>query len=285
MSIEIACAAHGAYVPRSAAMLHSALSHAGPSGARVHYLHAPDLSRRVRLRLEAMVAETGGTIAFHPIAPERVAGLPVLGGFTEAMWYRILLPELVEEADRVLYLDVDTLVLDALDDLWATDLVGAPVAAVTNVLQPDHRFHVADLGLRAEDYFNSGVLLLSLEALRLQNAAAALRDAALARAGQRGWPDQDALNLVLGHRRVALHPRWNAMNVLWDLAAEADAAFGAQTAAEAREHPAIRHFEGPAANKPWSRSYRRPDREEWRAHQRATPWPRGRYGLTAIRPV
>ena len=64
------------------------------------------------------------------------------------------------------------------------------------------------------------------------------------------WRDQDTLNVVLGHRRLALHPRWNAMNAVLNFPQSADV-FGAEAVEEARRNPAIRHFEGPAQNKPW----------------------------------
>ena len=81
------------------------------------------------------------------------------------------MPELLPEVERVLYLDVDTLALDDLAPLWRTDLGDAYVGAVTNVFQPDHLFHAAELGIRPEDYFNSGVLLLDLAALRRDGCA------------------------------------------------------------------------------------------------------------------
>jgi lipopolysaccharide biosynthesis glycosyltransferase len=264
MTVHLACAAKGRYVAHSAALLHSAAAHA--PDLRVHYLHAPGLGRRARRRLERA---TGGAIDFHEVAPERVQDLPVREYFTEAMWYRLLLPELLPGVDRVLYLDVDTLVLDDLAPLWATNLDNAYLGAVTNVFQPDHLFHAAELGVRVQDYFNSGVLLLDLEALRRDDCMPRVRETAAARAGQRGWPDQDALNLVLGSRRAPLHPRWNVMNSVLQFDSAADV-FGAEAVEEASRAPAIRHFEGPPANKPWRRGSRTAHRAEWRAHDRAT---------------
>jgi lipopolysaccharide biosynthesis glycosyltransferase len=263
---HIAVAARGRYVRHSATLLGSLGAQAAGVDLQIHYLHA-GLSRRVRRHLERAAGEP---IAFHDVPEQRVAGLPVHGYFTSAMWYRLLLDELVD-ADRVLYLDVDTLAIGALAPLLATDLSGAYLAAVTNVFQPDHLFHAADLGIAAERYFNSGVLLLHLAAIREDGCMDRVRQVAAERADLRGWPDQDALNLVLGERRVALHPRWNAMNALWR--PEAEQVFGAAATAEARQAPAIRHFEGPADNKPWARASRPPGAELWRAQRRQIrPW-------------
>ncbi len=202
--LDVSCAVQGSYVPHSAAMLHSVLTATEGHAVRVHYLHGPGLRRRDRRRLAGMVGELGGELRLHEIAEERIADLPVSDYFTSAMWYRVLLPELLPDAERVLYLDVDTLALDSIAPLWDVDLSGALLAAVTNVFMSwqAHR-PVKDLGLSGpEVYFNSGVLLMNLEAMRAEDTAAAVR--AYAVGNDLEWPDQDALNVVLGARRVAL---------------------------------------------------------------------------------
>lgn len=268
--LDVACAVQGAYVPHSAALLHSVSA----EGVRVHYLHAPGLRSLTRRRLERVARARGGEIVFWEIADERVAGLRVHGYFTSAMWYRIVLPELLPDVERVLYLDVDTLALGPIAPLWEVDLDGALVGAVTNVFEPWRGTeHTDALGLAREGYFNSGVLLLHLAEMRRSGTVEEIRRVASERSEQLLWPDQDVLNLVLGPRRVALHPRWNAMNsvFLFDEAAEV---FGPGQVAEARAAPVIRHFEGPGANKPWEGGCTVPHRDDYRSHLRATPWRR-----------
>ncbi len=289
--IHVACAAEGAYVPHSAAMLHSVLAQAGD--VQVHYLHGPGFREAAALR------ELVDGIAFHPVAPEAVAGFPSRHRFTPAMWYRLFLPELLPDVDRVLYLDADTLAMDSLAELWATDLEGHWVAAVTNVFEPWSIGRPKELGLAGpEAYFNSGVLLFNLGEMRRDGRGEALRELVRTRGDELLWPDQDALNLVLGERRLALHPRWNCMNSVLAFDAARDV-FGAEAVEEARRRPGIRHFEGPDANKPWHLLCDAPGREAYFEHRRATPWPRvrregvtplnllrrARQGLTATRPV
>lgn len=268
--LDVACAARGDYVPHSAAMLHSVLA----EGVRAHYLHAPGLRRSSRRRLERVARARGGEIVFAEIADERVAELRVHGYFTSAMWYRILLPELLPDVERVLYLDADTIAMAPIAPLWDVDLDGALVAAVTNVFEPWRGTeHTDALDLDQDAYFNSGVLLLNLAEMRRSGTTEEIRRVAAERSEQLLWPDQDVLNLVLGSRRVPLHPRYNAMNsvLLFDNAADV---FGQEAVEEARAAPAIRHFEGPGANKPWERACTVPHRDAWLAHRRATPWRR-----------
>src|SRR5437879_3158835 len=83
---------------------------------------------------------------------------------TPSHWYRIFLPELLPELDRVLYLDADVIVVDSLIPLWNVDLSEDYLAAVTNVFQAAHVHRPVELGLAGpRAYFNSGVMVLNLE--------------------------------------------------------------------------------------------------------------------------
>lgn len=274
-ALHVACAAEGAYDAHSAAMLHSVTEHAAGHAVHVHYLHGPGFPRASIEAIGRMLEQRGASSTFYEIPPDRIAGLPVDSLFTAAMWYRIYLPELLPDVDRALYLDVDTIVVDSLAPLWQTDLEGHYLAAVTNVLMPHHAHRPEALGLSGPDeYFNSGVLLMNLAEMRRDACTAALRDYAIEKGPEIEWPDQDTLSVVLGSRRLPLHPRWNVMNSLrfpWS-----PEVFGQEVVDEARREPGIRHFEGPGDNKPWHYMFEQDGRELYLRHRSKTPWPRCR---------
>ena len=239
----------------------------------MHFLHGPRLSRRTAHRLARMVARLGAKISLIEVSDDRVDGLPTEGFTRTATWYKIFLPELVPDADRVLYLDSDVIALDSLSPVWDTALDDSYLAAVTNVSPAWFADRWSVLGLdAATDYFNAGVLLLNLDLMRSDRCSQAVHEFGVENASRLVLRDQDALNAVLARRRVTLHPRWNCMNALF-LYPEADALLGASQAAEAKRRPAIRHFEGPDANKPWHYMCRQPHRGAYRRHRRGTPWP------------
>jgi lipopolysaccharide biosynthesis glycosyltransferase len=274
-TLRLACAAEGRYVRHSAVMLHSVLANRGELGLTVDYLHGPGMDPRTAGRLRAMVERGGGHLRLHCVDDDAVAGFPREHRYTKAMWYRLLLPELLGDVERVLYLDVDTLAVAALEPLWATDLQDHWIGAVTNVFEAWSAHRPAELGLAGpERYFNSGVLLMDLAAMRRDRMGERLRTFVLEHGERLLWPDQDALNVVLGERRLPLHPRWNCMNAVLAFP-QASEVFGAPAAEEARRCPGIRHFEGPEGNKPWHLLSKAPDRDRWARHRRATPWPRG----------
>lgn len=271
-------------------MIHSVMEHAGERRVCVHYLCGEALPTEEAQMIEALVRQGRGTIDFLRVDSADLEGLPVLPEFTEAMWYRILLPRLLSDLDRVLYLDIDTIALDDLTSLWEADLGDAYLGAVSNVFQQNHRHRPAALGLPAtQGYFNSGVLLMNLAQMRADDVTARMKECARKRADEIEWPDQDVLNLVLGHRRVPLHPRWNCMNSILRFRSSRKV-FGRKALREARRRPAIRHFEGPGENKPWHPECPSGDRDLYLRHLAATPWGAvGEIGeaqrLTATRPV
>lgn len=269
-AFDIACAANEAYVPHCAAMIHSVLTSHEPNRITIHFLRAPDVEEATVEKLDAMVEEAAGCLVVHAGLDHLVADLPVMDRIPAVMWYRILLPKLLPTTRRVLYLDCDTVIVDDLSPLWDIDLDGAYLAAVDNAFEPGVEQHATDLGLKAvTDYFNSGVLLFNLDLMRADDVTEAVLECARTR--QLVWPDQDALNLVLGRRRVRLDPRWNCMNVLFY--GDPPWTYDAEAARAAAARPAILHFEGPNMAKPWHYLNRHPRREDYLAHRIATPWP------------
>ena len=276
-ALHVACAAEASeYVAHTATMLSSLLAQHPHESVQVHWMHGPDLSTRDERRLQTMVDAAGGAISFLHVPDSRVEGLPTRDFTRKATWYRIFLPELEPDVDRVIYLDSDALVVDSLLPLWRTELADNYLAAVTNVFPPIYENRASELGLAGPDvYFNAGVLLMNLDAMRRDGCSEKLLDYGVANAERLVLRDQDVLNVVLGARRVPLHPRWNCMNAFFVYAWAADV-FGADALEEAKRNPAVRHFEGPDQNKPWHLFADRELRALYLRHRRRTPWPRVR---------
>lgn len=273
--IQVACSADQRYGPHCAAMLHSLLTKQARNSVVVHFMHGPRLPRMMRRRLGALVTRLHGEIRFHEISDATVARLPVLPRIPSSMWYRIFLPDLLPDAERVLYLDADTLIVTSLDVLWDMDLTGYYLAAVTNVMDPLHRAWPGELGIkRLSDYFNSGVLLMNLAALRQADCMRRLCAYGIEMGARLRFPDQDALNAVLGQRRRHLHPRWNCMNSL-SFFADSETFFDPGLVADAIRDPGIVHFEGPTVVKPWHFLNRNPHRDLYYHHLCASGWPMG----------
>ncbi|MBO3273552.1 glycosyltransferase family 8 protein, partial [Hymenobacter defluvii] len=116
--------------------------------------------------------------------------MPKTSYFTLANYYRLFFADLVpQHLEKLLYLDIDTLVVGNLSTLFQTELGDFAIGAVL-----DTEMHLrADLGLTTKsDYFNSGVLLINLPQWRQQRVTERACDIALRYPEKvQGWVDQD----------------------------------------------------------------------------------------------
>ncbi len=261
------------YLPWAATVVRSCLLADPAQVLRVHILHDGSILPDDRSRLASMVGEGPSTVEFSGVDPGRLSALPANADFGTIVWLRLLLPELLPETSRVLYLDSDIFVAAPLRPLWETPMGEAPLAAVANVVEPAVRDHIASLGVDYPGgYFNSGVLLLDLDRMRAEGATDTLFRFARERREPLRWQDQDALNAVFARRWLPLHPRWNAQNSFWVWRDWSLEVFDPAALAEATTDPGIRHFEGPNAAKPWHYLCTAPGHREFQAALAATPW-------------
>jgi lipopolysaccharide biosynthesis glycosyltransferase len=166
---------------------------------------------------------------------------------TAASLLRLQLPSVLNDIDRVVYLDCDLVVLNDITALYDTDLLGLPLAACLDFWltgAPPFAPPGWDVGawhgfLREvvkladhKTYFNAGVMVMDLE--RFRNAGLIhAAEAFLERENyQTPFVDQDALNHVIDGAFVRLDSRWNVL------------------AALGHSDPWVIHYAGPY--KPWS---------------------------------
>lgn len=291
-SIHVACSCDQNYMADAAVMLRSLFVENRDEHFVVHFMYDQRLPSVELEGLGALCAEFGQEFAPLLMGDELKQVFPFMGrygGFNA--WYRVLLPRLLVDLPKVLYLDVDLLIVGRIRELWDWPLDGKCIAAVTNPLYEHMVQRVQDdLGVPDGDsYFNSGVLLMDLDALRRDHATD--RVVAFIREGRAAmpWADQEPLNAVLHAQRVHLPPKWNAMPAIWELDwRHLPKSWTNEQRVEARDRPAIVHFLG--AYKPWHYRNRSPWRARYFEHLRQTRWKdRPRVGATMrnriIRPL
>ncbi|MBV9487632.1 MAG: glycosyltransferase family 8 protein [Frankiaceae bacterium] len=252
-------------------MLTSLVSANEGTSIDVHFLHDDRLLPRDLANLGAMVKSYGATWSPIAVSEESTARFPHTERYGYSAWYRILLPDLLPDLARVLYLDSDLLILDRMTPLYDTPLEGCYLGAVTQPTPPAEIGRlVRSLGLPdAASYFNSGVMTLDLEALRRAGSVDQVLEFIADGRGPMPWADQDPLNAVLHHRRLHLAPRWNVMTPIFDLP-ESRLPWTRGEIQEAVASPAVVHFIGPY--KPWHYRCRHPYRDAYFAYLASTPW-------------
>ncbi len=129
-------------------------------------------------------------------------GFPESSRYPRQIYYRLAAPLLLpEELDRILYLDVDTLVINPLKELYTMDFQGNYYIACTHIREAltklnDRRLNVPD----GSPYINTGVMVLNLPALRENLTMDEIRRTALQKIDSFWLPDQDLLTVLHGDK-------------------------------------------------------------------------------------
>jgi lipopolysaccharide biosynthesis glycosyltransferase len=208
--INIAVGSDDGYAPHAATLIHSLAAVHGRDKIKIYYYCDSSLSAGVRAVLAAYCDKLGVGLRFMEIDPARFQGLHANERLPLLCWYRVCLADFLPEVDRILYLDTDIVALEPVDEIFNMDM-GDKLAGVVN----DHLAAIAfpevakRVNIPYEDYFNSGVMLLNLKAIREAGGGDRILKIARANMDRLYFPDQDALNLALGPRSIMLDPRWN----------------------------------------------------------------------------
>lgn len=110
---------------------------------------------------------------------------------------RLALPEVLPDEHRVLWLDVDTIVIDNISALFDTDLEGCYFAAAEEPTRSKRPFV----------YHNTGVLLIDLDALRDGKYK---RLITFVNGFRMDFPDQDCINLCCQKQINVISPVYNS---------------------------------------------------------------------------
>lgn len=208
-----------------------------------HIIYA-GMSEATRAKLTRTLPD--GSASFRWLELDQVeagwlCNLPPYNG-SRMIYARFLIPAIFpEDTPRVLYLDVDIVVMDALAPLWDTPLNGAILGAVTDGgVDP-----LLKRGLlterrvaRVRDYFNAGMLLIDLPRWRCEQVSERAR-AYLERNPDTFYHDQDALNATCENR-------WHPLPRRWNFQPQPDQRIDSLDAAD---RPAVVHFV--STPKPW----------------------------------
>ena len=134
--------------------------------------------------------------------------------YTEAAYYRLLLPDILVEYDKILYIDCDMIIRQNLADLYReTVLQDDYLAGVAEATLVSQHVHLDSLGLAYGRYINSGFLLMNLRKMREDNIVPQF--IRLLKANTFEFPDQDVLNVVCKDHIKYLSPWYNGIRTFF----------------------------------------------------------------------
>jgi len=169
-----------------------------------------DFSECTRARIVNSLPKGSATIRCVPVGLNLFREFSTLRHISKVTYARLLIARVFPATvSRVLYLDADLLVLNALGPLWEIDLDGAVVGAVSDMGPAINAGAPGSEDVpQVRDYFNAGVLLIDLSLWR-QKRVSEIALEYLARHPQSPFSDQDALNVACDTLWKKLDPRWN----------------------------------------------------------------------------
>ena len=146
----------------------------------------------------------------------KFSGLFVSGHISLASYWRFVLPEILTDVDKLVYLDTDIVVVDDVAKLYEENLgggevlAGAPgigVAAELPMTESSRQILKNSGYSNFKKYINAGVLLINMKVFRDEH----LFERLINLASNNSFPlhDQDVLNLVLMNRIRILDWKWN----------------------------------------------------------------------------
>lgn len=235
MKISIAYAPDDKYVNQTVVSMKSALEHNEQVEFIIMY---SKLSAESMQKLGAV----GGSLRLIKMDENQFANLTLSKWVTVQAWFRIKLPDLCKDLDKVLYLDCDTLIRGNLDELFSLDLTDKYLAGVKDVWGVSK--YVKRLDMKSGVYVNSGMLLFNCDYCRKEHFFDKVVDFAKNNAKIIEFCDQDSINKVVDEHKVVVSPKYNLMDTWWrggyyEFEGEEETEY-----LKAKENPVIAHLTG-----------------------------------------
>jgi len=218
------------------------------------YIAADGFSDEDVQALRAFCARDGARLILLQVCEAWFENAPTTRYYSRAMYYRLLAGKMLPDTlDRILYLDVDMLIIGSIRPLYETDMGEKLYAAcvhkgLVGLSKPVNQIRLSNY--EAEGYFNSGMLLMNLPRIRERVIAEDIFAYVRKNKQLLFLPDQDILNGLYGTEILQVDERLYNFNASkygeYQLASQ-----GESDLSWVMEHTAILHFCG--RRKPWQK--------------------------------
>lgn len=209
--IPIVFATNNAYAPFASVTINSLIQNASEDYFYDIYVFHTELSEYNISILETMKGENYKVkcLCVERFIEREMKYMYTNFHFSKEMFYRILIPSILHQYDRAIYLDCDIVVLGDISEFYNIDLEGNIIAGANDIMHGVSKSYVTEeLGIDTSKYINSGVLIIDSKAFRENNIKEKCFAELKVRTELR-YPDQDIINLACAGKIKYLHRKWN----------------------------------------------------------------------------
>ncbi|MBF6625918.1 glycosyltransferase family 8 protein [Aerococcaceae bacterium zg-BR9] len=240
------------YIPPLEVMLYSLARHHQGDAISVYLLHeAIEAPLLEQLANKLAIIQ----IDLYPIQVDAAVfdSFPTTERYPFAMYYRIFAAHfLPPTVDKILYLDPDMVIINSLDELYQMDLGQNFFAASTHVDKGLEKVNQLRLNYSEGIYVNSGILLMNLSALRLEQDLNQVSEYIDKFKNLLLLPDQDVISALYSGRIIEFSAvKYNMTERMWMVQKLLK---GADSLAWIHANCHVIHYIG--RNKPWKNDYR-----------------------------
>lgn len=198
------------------------------------------------------------------------------GGY--AAFAKLLIPDVIPNEKRIVYLDCDTLILDNIADLGQMSMNGKALGMAQDCIQNRYKkFICVDEG---RNYFNSGVIVFDILKWKENRCMERLLWHLENVRSHYPLPDQDLINVVLYDDIFCLHMKYNYLSQyflypqseLKKVYGLQDTYFHAKNKYVNSDKAIILHFCGQTFIRPWYCNSRHPAKEKYDYYYKLSPW-------------
>ena len=161
-----------------------------------HILHDSTLSNANKIKLIEIVEKFDDRIQFYSLSDDLFEEYNAqMGNYTVGAMFRVMLPKILGDLNRIIYLDADLLFNRDIQELWDIDINDYCLAAVPDLnVKKGYIWTYPTRGkvIEKSKYFNSGVLYMNLENIRKKGDLHTQTIEYLKEHPESDLPDQDA---------------------------------------------------------------------------------------------
>jgi UDP-glucose:(galactosyl)LPS alpha-1,2-glucosyltransferase len=172
-------------------------------------------------------------------------------GITQATYYRLFIPLIIQEYDKIMYHDVDVIFRSDLREIFLlTDVSNCYIAGVVSPVSQDSRLkaYVEALKLNPDEYISAGNIIINSAKIREDNIMDWFRKEVLS--SKYEFQDMDIINIICKGKIKTMPPLFCGTIEIFDLAVnrKQQSLFSPDELTDVLEFGIV-HFNGP---KPWN---------------------------------